>query len=105
VSRSRATLAALCAALSLAALPVVGCGDDDDETTSSVTTTTEEPAPQDETTTTTESGDDSGGGSGGTAPGGGGGYGQDREGNDVPPPEGSPAEEAEQTCLENPGAC
>jgi hypothetical protein len=113
-------LPAALAALTLAAgLPVAGCGNDDSsdtvssptaapttsstttrETTTATTTSTPTTTPQSTTTTSTPSG--SGGGSGGTKPPR---SDEDRPGHDVPPPPGSPAEQAEQFCDEHPGAC
>jgi hypothetical protein len=82
----------LIAALALAAggltAGLAGCDltDGDDEETVTIQTTTET-----QTTGKTETGSAN--------------RGADREGNDIPPPPGSPAARFERFCRQNPGAC
>jgi hypothetical protein len=104
-SRRAATLLAA-VALALASV-AAGCGDDDNETTTSepTATTTTDPTTTDtntntDTTTDTTTTDTDTNGSGGTSPGE-----DDTAKNDIPPKPGSPAEEFEEYCDQNPEAC
>jgi hypothetical protein len=63
------------------------------------TTTPEEPAPTPDDTGTTTTPDASGGGTAAPEPQ------ADGPTNDTPPPEGSNAEQFEDFCAQNPGAC
>src|SRR5215216_2744699 len=113
----RLALLAAVAAIGLGAAALAGCGDDE-ETVATTTTTTTETG----TTETTAPPEQTGGGggttddptpadTGPTVPESGG-VGaddhqseQDVEGNDVPPPPGSPAEQFEQECEAHPEIC
>jgi hypothetical protein len=115
----RAGLALICLALALGASGLSACGDDDSETT---TPTTEPATPTGPTGPT--SGEEPGAG-GADQDGGGdvdledgtvtpppetdpenlGAEPQDSPENDTPPPPGSPAEQFEKFCDENPEAC
>jgi hypothetical protein len=119
MSRALAALAAMTLA---AGLPVAGCGGDDSptdtvttpaapattsstttrETTTTTTTSSSPTTTTRSTTTTSSSSGNANHGSGGTKPSDGD---HDRPGHDIPPPPGSPAEQAEQFCDEHPGAC
>lgn len=102
--RSTALLLAL-AALCLAALGAVGCGDDEGNEVTLPTISVEEEttgsAPQTDTATTEPAPGD--GGTGGTGP-----VNPDEPDsptNDKPPPPGSPEEAFENACEQNPAAC
>jgi hypothetical protein len=103
----------------LLAVGITACGDDTETTsgtisstenvpagpTTSTTTSTGDTTTQTTSTTDEDAGDDD---SGGVGPGGGSGSGsngEDTEDNDIPPPPGSQAEELEENCDKNPGAC
>jgi hypothetical protein len=117
-SLRRVALGLICVVLALGAGGFAGCGDDDSDST---TPTTEPATPTGPTGPTSGSESDEGKeqGSGGdvdledgtvtpppetdpenlpTEP-------EDSPGNDVPPPPGSPAEQFENFCDENPEAC
>ena len=122
--RSRAAVWAVLAVLGVGGALFAGCdvggsGDDDDEETVATTSTTDTDTDT-ETTDTTEKEATAPSGTGneqaGSEPttttttpdqGGGGAYDpeQDVEGNDLAPPKGSPAEQFEKECKENPGIC
>ena len=116
-SPRRVALALSCLVLALGAGGIAGCGDDDSETTTPTTEPATPTGPTGPTTGDQPQGSDQGGGGDvdledGTVtpppeadpdnlPAGP----QDSPGNDVPPPEGSPAENFENYCDENPEAC
>jgi hypothetical protein len=123
----RLTLIPVLAVLGLSSLALGGCelggGDDDDAVATKPTTTAKEATTEPSgnagqattppsTTTTTTTTPESGGT--GTPPPDSGGTGappgtydpeKDVEGHDIPPPPGSPAEQFEKECAENPEIC
>lgn len=92
------------------ALALGGCGDDETTTDTGTSSTTGNTPTGQTTTDTSTAGETTTGstsGSGGTGYSAGGGYDpeDDTEDNDIEPPEGSEADEFEQACEDNPGAC
>ena len=88
-------------------LAIAGCGDDNDSVDTGTSSSTENTPTGETTTTSTTTGDTTTTSTEQSESGGTGAYDpeEDTEDNDIAPPEGSQAEELEEECEKNPGAC